>query len=736
MLTSAMDTSATAWFGLLLSISAKATMVLMLAALTALVLRRATAALRHVIWALAIVCVLCLPPASMVMPGWQIECLPGLGATPNHPRLERLLQLSPGDGATGVPSTAGSVRGTPGPGSAAGALVLGGAGPPTDRPTPRLGSQIALAIWAAGAFAVLLQVLISTSRVRRLTKKARRASDDSWQALLQDARVEADVRGPVTLLFGDAIDIPMVWGWRRPVLLLPGAADGWSRERRWLVLLHELAHVKRRDYVVQMLGHLARGMYWFNPLVWLAGRAMRREREHACDGIVLGSGCRPSSYAAHLLQIAGASQRALCAEAAAVTMARRVGLEGRVRAILEVRRGGRGASRPWTLVAVAAAIVVLAVMAAIRGADRKITAAERPSSPEGEVTVCAVVPSIQWMPAASGTRVVWVDQRNDGNDVYVYDTASGVEKAVTTDPGTQMWPEIDGDRIVWMDQRSGDWEIYLYDLSTGMERRVTSAPTSDIWHSQGPDIDGDLIVWADDRYHPSTGHHDVFLYDLRAEQLTRITDDEADQGAQGPRVHGGRIVWCDRRADANGDIYIYDVTARTECVVAEGAASQGQPDIWGDIVVWTQAGATYSDIWQCDLTRPTPRPLVVAEHNQDHPRVNGRWVVWSDDRHGSGRTASDEVYAYDLWERRQRRLLASGHAHGNLGPSIADSGLVAWQDFRNGDRDAYTNSDIYGYRLPMSSDALVATGVGEVAGARAASGLAPGYSDGTQTPRG
>ena len=351
-----------------------------------------------------------------------------------------------------------------------------------------------------------------------------------------------------------------------------------------------------------------------------------------------------------------------------------------------------------------------------------------------ELSVCTVAPSIQWMPAASGSRVVWVDQRNGGNDIYLYDMATGTERAITTATGDQMWPEIDGNRIVWMDHRSGSWEIWLYDLTTGVERKVTSAPTSDVWHSQGPDIDGDLIVWADDRHHSSTGHHDVFLYDLSTEQLTRVTDDDADQGAQGPRIQGGRIVWCDRRADANGDIYMYDAATQQESAVAEGSVSQGQPDIWGDTVVWTQAAGAAFDIWYRDVTGPAAEALIAADYTQDHPRVNGRWVVWSDDRNGGGDTTRDEIYAYDLEKREERPLISSPYPYGNLGPTVAESGLVAWQDFRNGDRDAYTNSDIYGYVLPMFPDVLATHWAYDSVEACVESEIVSGYAEGSYQP--
>ena len=85
---------------------------------------------------------------------------------------------------------------------------------------------------------------------------------------------------------------------------IPVSARQWSGEQLRSVLLHELAHIKRRDTLVQLLAQVACALHWFNPLVWFAAWRLHVERERACDDLVLAQGVRASAYAEHLLNVA------------------------------------------------------------------------------------------------------------------------------------------------------------------------------------------------------------------------------------------------------------------------------------------------------------------------------------------------------------------------------------------------------------------------------------------------
>ena len=92
------------------------------------------------------------------------------------------------------------------------------------------------------------------------------------------------------LLQSDHPTLLVTWGVWQPKVILPAEARGWPEDRIRIVLAHELAHVRRGDWLVQLAAELLRAIYWFNPLLWIACRQLRRESEHACDDAVLALG--------------------------------------------------------------------------------------------------------------------------------------------------------------------------------------------------------------------------------------------------------------------------------------------------------------------------------------------------------------------------------------------------------------------------------------------------------------
>jgi predicted nucleic acid-binding Zn-ribbon protein len=165
----------------------------------------------------------------------------------------------------------------------------------------------------------------------------------------------------VRLLGSAEISTPMTWGSLRPVILLPSRSRRWSEERRRIVLLHELVHIRRADWLVRLVARLVCSIYWLNPLVWVAARRLAVEQEIACDEEVVALGTRPSSYASHLLAIARTLGPAAPTPAHALDMARRSQMEGRLMSILDENRRLRSGRK----LAVMALVVIAGLVPAL-----------------------------------------------------------------------------------------------------------------------------------------------------------------------------------------------------------------------------------------------------------------------------------------------------------------------------------------------------------------------------------
>ena len=165
-------------------------------------------------------------------------------------------------------------------------------------------------VWAVGVATVLLAYFwASLSFRRQLSRSGRRAGKRTEQAVSSCSRAMG--LNPITVLEMDALSGPALFGVWRPRLLFPlGLADQLSDEELRLVVLHELGHLKRRDLFLQGLLVVSQAVHWFNPLVWLAGRLAREDRELACDEFVMAHTSHSGShaYAKTLLRVLGLSR--------------------------------------------------------------------------------------------------------------------------------------------------------------------------------------------------------------------------------------------------------------------------------------------------------------------------------------------------------------------------------------------------------------------------------------------
>ncbi len=186
-----------------------------------------------------------------------------------------------------------------------------------------------------------------------------------WLAEAEAVRRELGIKGEVTLVRSDRISMPMAWSVVRSAIILPTDSQGWTPARRRVVLLHEMAHLKRRDCQTLLVARVVAALHWFNPLAWIATRRLQAERERACDDLVLSAGTRGPDYAQHLLEIARALRSSSPAWAT-VAMARPSELEGRLLAILDPDRDRRRATRAASVIGVVAAGLLVFPLAALQ----------------------------------------------------------------------------------------------------------------------------------------------------------------------------------------------------------------------------------------------------------------------------------------------------------------------------------------------------------------------------------
>lgn len=103
------------------------------------------------------------------------------------------------------------------------------------------------------------------------------------------------------LLFSSDFTIPFTYGFSRPTIVLPLQARHWDALQLEMVLLHELAHIRRKDFLINLLVQCCRALYWWHPLIWHLAKSIRIECEKACDEWVVGQNIDPFDYAQQLL---------------------------------------------------------------------------------------------------------------------------------------------------------------------------------------------------------------------------------------------------------------------------------------------------------------------------------------------------------------------------------------------------------------------------------------------------
>lgn len=251
-------------------------------------------------------------------------------------------------------------------------------------------------LWVAGVAALSVRLAAGLVAVKRMRASTVGDADAQWQATVKRLAERLEVRRAIALVESAAVEVPTVIGWLRPVILMPASAVlQLSPAQLEALLAHEIAHIRRHDYLVNLLQSVVETLLFYHPAVWWIGRALRVEREHCCDDLAVSVCGDAAGYARALTRLeeirGGAPALALGADGGS--------LLGRVRRLLTREAAVASPRVTWV-----AGLITLSMIGAMwSGSNLWNVNAQSPAAPVAPRA--PQKPSPQPPPAAPAARV-------------------------------------------------------------------------------------------------------------------------------------------------------------------------------------------------------------------------------------------------------------------------------------------------------------------------------------------
>jgi beta-lactamase regulating signal transducer with metallopeptidase domain len=257
-----------------------------------------------------------------------------------------------------------------------------------------------VAVWISGVILLSIRWFGAWTYLRRLRRPVSLPIPPEWQRTLEDLKRRAAVSAPVRLCVSGLTQVPCVLGWLRPIIFMPAAAvTGLDQQALEALLAHELAHIRRHDYLVNLLQTVADTLLFYHPAVWWVSSEIRIERENCCDDIAAEICGDRLSYARTLVNL----EQTRAGSAAFALSAGGGSLMHRIQRLLQgagtMER--RGAAWPSALAGVA---IVACVLASLHPALRASGGApqinyDRPGSRQTLLASAMASPATQASPA-------------------------------------------------------------------------------------------------------------------------------------------------------------------------------------------------------------------------------------------------------------------------------------------------------------------------------------------------
>ncbi|MEC8858681.1 MAG: M56 family metallopeptidase [Pseudomonadota bacterium] len=313
--------------------------------------KRRVAASQHLLWLGCLCCLIMLPVTGVILQGIQVEETAGAPASALFELRVSTLQSE----------SAGSW------------------------------SFVTLLIVLYASVAVLLasRLPIAAVRLANIMRQSQLPAAARIEAQLSDLKGRLQISRPVALRINDSLDSPVSFGLLRPQILLPKTATSWSDSVLTDVLLHELCHIKRLDWLTALMSYLVACAFWINPLVWVAVRRLHESSENSCDAAVLRAGRMNTDYAESLLGVATgcihARRSRRISSLLVQTMHDRNTLKQRISRVLEENVMNAQQSKRELRKSLAAIVILSVAALGVMGSQQVLQAQEQPNPESREV---------------------------------------------------------------------------------------------------------------------------------------------------------------------------------------------------------------------------------------------------------------------------------------------------------------------------------------------------------------
>jgi beta-lactamase regulating signal transducer with metallopeptidase domain len=268
-------------------------------------------------------------------------------------------------------------------------------------------------LWLLGVVFLSARLLASWIEAQRLTRRGTVAAGVQWQQTASRLSAALGLKRAVRILESAKIEVPSVVGFVRPVILIPASAlSGLTPEQIEMVLAHELAHIRRHDFLVNLLQAVVETLMFYHPAVWWMSRRVRIERENCCDDLAVAVCGDPIRYARALTRL-----EELRADVLPIAVASNGGsLLDRIRRIAGGRAESTGTSPRWAAALAVLTIVAIALAApslpAFAQREKEVKAAPAPPAPPAP----ELAPAPEAAPAAAASEMIVRAVRAAGDD--------------------------------------------------------------------------------------------------------------------------------------------------------------------------------------------------------------------------------------------------------------------------------------------------------------------------------